>query len=128
MPADRIRTTISVDPAVLAVFQRMADASGKSVSRCMGDWLADTAEGATYVAQKMIQYRAAPRAALQDIRGLVDSAAVEADALLAGLSGAGTPRRGRSAQPGRARAEGAPPSSLTGVKSPSKPARKGGKS
>jgi hypothetical protein len=48
---ERIRTTISVDKEVHQIFVAMADAGGMSVSRCMGEWLADTAEGAQFVAK-----------------------------------------------------------------------------
>jgi len=127
MPADRVRTTISVDPAVLAAFQHMADLSGRSVSRCMGDWLADTVDGANLLSQKLAQFRSAPRAALGDVQGLLASATREADALMAEL-GAGAGRQARQGRAGRAGAEGAPPSSLTGVKSPKSSTRTGRKS
>lgn len=42
--SDRIRLTISVEPEVHAIFSKMAEASGMSLGKCMGDWLADTAE------------------------------------------------------------------------------------
>lgn len=73
---ERIRLTISVTPDVHATFSRMAEASGMSLGRCMGDWLTDTAEGAQFVALKMQEARKAPRTVMREFqalaRGLVD--------------------------------------------------------
>lgn len=76
MANERIRTTISLDPEVHAIFVSMAEAAGTSVSRCMGDWLADTSEGAQFVAAKMLEARRAPKTVMREMqalsRGLVD--------------------------------------------------------
>lgn len=119
---DRIRTTISLDPEVHAIFVRMAEAAGQSVSRCMGDWLADTAEGAQLVALKMQEARNAPKTVMRELqamaRGLVDEVDTTLDAIRKkSLGGAGQAK----AQPrmaGSARA--LPPSSNTGGKVPRK--------
>lgn len=66
--AERIRTTISLDPQVHAIFVKMAEAGGVSVSRCMGDWLADTADGAQFVAQKMQEARKAPKQVMREFQ------------------------------------------------------------
>ena len=65
---ERIRTTISVDREVHQIFVAMAEAGGMSVSRCMGDWLADTAEGAQFVAQKMKEAKAAPKTVMRELQ------------------------------------------------------------
>ena len=65
---DRIRTTISIDPDIHAIFVRMAEASGTSVSRCMGNWLADTADGAQFVANRMQELRKSPKAAMHELK------------------------------------------------------------
>ena len=75
---ERIRTTISVDKEVHQVFVRMAEASGMSVSRCMGEWLADTVDGAQFVALKMEEARKSPKLVMREMHsmalGMVDLA------------------------------------------------------
>jgi hypothetical protein len=134
MAADRIRTTISLDPEVHAIFVSMAEASGTSVSRCMGDWLADTSEGAQFVAAKMLEARRAPKTVMREMqamaRGLVQEVEETVDAIRKkSLQDSRAPR----AEPRRAdglKASGAvePPSSPTGVKSPGKGQSKGRRS
>ena len=70
MPADRVRTTISLDPEVHEIFKRMAEAAGMSVSRCMGEWLADTADGAQFVALKMQEARKAPMMVMREFQSM----------------------------------------------------------
>lgn len=45
-----IRLTITVTPEVHAAFERLAAASGVSMSRCMGEWLGDTLDAVEYTA------------------------------------------------------------------------------
>lgn len=79
MAADRIRTTISIAPEVHAIFVTMAEASGTSISRCMGDWLADTAEGAQFVANKMQEARRAPKTVMREMQAMARGLAGEID-------------------------------------------------
>ncbi len=65
--ADKVRFTISVDPDVHAAFSQMAEASGQSLSRVVGDWLKDTSESALFVARKLADLRRAPAAALGEL-------------------------------------------------------------
>lgn len=123
--SDRIRLTISVTPEVHEVFSRMAEASGMSLGKCMGDWLADTAEGAQFVALKMQEARKAPKTVMREFqslaRGLVDAVDEAAEGLRSGQ------REGRSAHLTVAGVL-APPSSNTGGKVPGKTRRSvGGK-
>jgi len=46
MTTERTRFTISVEPEVYEAFADLAHSSGVSLSRCIGDWLRDTAEAA----------------------------------------------------------------------------------
>lgn len=82
---DRIRLTISVTPEVHAAFTRMAEVSGLSIGRAMGDWLADTIEGVEMITGQLAKARQAPRTVVKEMRqgllGLTD----EVDQLLAGL-------------------------------------------
>jgi hypothetical protein len=68
IPPDRIRLTIAVTPEVHAAFQRMADATGISLSRAMGDWLADTIEGAQLLTLQLEKARAAPKVAIREMQ------------------------------------------------------------
>ena len=47
---ETIRVTVPVSKEVQEVFKRIADASGSSVGRSMGDWLADTLDAAQTMA------------------------------------------------------------------------------
>lgn len=111
---DRIRTTISVSPEVHDIFKRMAEAGGMSVSRCMGDWLADTAEGAELIAQKMAEARRAPMAVMREMQALVAGMAETVDMdmeKVRQMTTAGVRAAARPAASGALR----PPSSNTGV-------------
>jgi hypothetical protein len=113
---ERTRTTISLDPQVYEVFQRMADAAGISVSRCMGDWLADTIDAAQLATDKLLQIRRSPERAMQEAMqaiagetvrvmenppvrwrapGTRVSAAVSADRAPSSNTGLKSPRKGR---------------------------------
>ena len=67
---NRIRTTISLDADVHDIFKRMAHAGGMSVSRCMGEWLADTSDGAQMVALKMQEARESPLKVMREFQAL----------------------------------------------------------
>jgi hypothetical protein len=100
---ERIRLTISVTAETHAIFTSMAEASGQSLGRCMGDWLEDTAEGAQFVAKKMVEARAAPKTVMREMHSF-------AQGLLSEVAQAQEDLR----KPGRL----APPSSNTGGKVP----------
>jgi hypothetical protein len=126
--ADRIRLTISVTPEVHAIFSSMSEASGMSLGKCMGDWLADTAEGAQFVAMKMQEARKAPKTVMREFqamaRGLVD----EVDSTLDEIRRKSLVGDGQAkAQPRLAGSgQALPPSSNTGGKVPHSPVRDGG--
>ena len=71
-----VRLTITVTPEVHAAFRRLADASGMSMGKAMGEWLGDTLEAVEFMAEKMEQARAAPRLVMQEMHayalGLAD--------------------------------------------------------
>lgn len=68
----RIRTTISLPQDVYEIFKKMADVSGMSVSRCMGDWLRDTSDGAQLVSMKMQQVKQGSTDAIRDIHKVME--------------------------------------------------------
>ncbi len=111
---DRIRTTISIDAEVYDVFKRMADAAGMSVSRTMGDWLADTAEGAQFVALKMAEARSAPMTVMRELHAF--------------SSGTGEMIQAEMQRMRKAALASPAPSSNTGRNSPKKRVSGGGKS
>ena len=134
-PSGRVRTTIAVDPDVYEAFADMAEASGASLSRCIGDWLRDTAEAAQITTVKLREVRQSPQQALQAfIRdGMVpEMLRITRHGAAPTWGVGGTVERGRSdgrgrgaaePQPGAAGATGRaliPPSSNTGGKVPGK--------
>lgn len=120
--SDRVRTTISVDVEVLDVFKRLADMGGVSVGRFVGDWLADTADGAQHVAAELERAREASRGAIRDIHaklGVRDVLDMIGDkdqpsAATGRMLDAQQPAAGSAQWLGRSAA----PSSNTGLKSP----------
>jgi hypothetical protein len=71
-----IRVTVPVTPEVQAAFQRLAAASGMSTGKAMGEWLADTVEGAITMAEMLEKARRAPKQAVSEMHayalGLAD--------------------------------------------------------
>lgn len=124
-PPDRIRLTISVTPEVHETFSRMAEASGVSLGRCMGDWLADTAEGAQFVAQKMVEARKAPKTLMREMRSMAVGLVELTDETLEGMR---APRRSGASLASHGPARGTPaPSSNTGLNPPTRPTTRGRK-
>jgi hypothetical protein len=111
--SDRIRTTISLSPEAYEVFKRMADAGNLSVSRCMGDWLADTKDAAAMITLKMEDAKKAPMLVVKEMRAMV------AGMVLTAGDADAQARETRRMQGAQQRAAGAspapPPSSNTGV-------------
>ena len=119
MTTERIRTTISLDPEALEIFKRMAEAGNMSVSRCMGDWLTDTADAAQMITLKMEEAKVAPMRVLREMRALVagmDGVVDDAEREVRGRRA-----EGRASGTGRGGAVPNPPSSNTGVLVPPVP-------
>lgn len=115
--AERIRLTIAVTPEVHREYSKLAEVAGMSLSRVMGDWLADTVEGAQLVALKMREAKESPQKVLRELeagalaaRDMIDRVVIEGRGGV-GAANASGGRRGGGAQP---------PSSPTGVKVPGK--------
>ena len=64
-----VRTTISVDSETLEVFQRLAAVSGKSQSKVMGEWITDTMDAASLMADLMQKARDQPKLVAAELRG-----------------------------------------------------------
>lgn len=119
---ERIRTTISVPQDVYEVFKQMADVSGTSVSRCMGDWLAETAEGAQHVSMQLQQAREASKRDIKQLHEALKSGEIM-DKLITGSEAQEDVRSGAT----RARTAPETPYSNTGLKSPTGGKLGGGK-
>lgn len=129
---DRIRTTISVDKEVHQIFVQMAEAGGMSVSRCMGEWLADTAEGAQFVAMKMQQAKQSPKLVMRELQAAANGAVEEMNVMLAEFTSTQLRKGAQPAHPQRdlredakaappSRSRSKAPSSNTGLNSPKSP-------
>ena len=113
---DRIRLTISVSPEVHQVFTRISEASGIPLGKTMGEWLADTVEGAEFVALQMEKAKKAPVLVMREMQAMLHGAQGEAQALLDGFRVERAAARPSAAQlAGRAAGRSAP-SSNTGRK------------
>lgn len=125
-PTPPIRLTIPVSAEVHQAFSRMAEVSGVSIGRCMGDWLADTLEGVEFITDKLQRAREAPKMVVREMRqqllGVADELqAVSAAMRSAPVRDAGDAPRGRATA---ARAGVPPRRVIRGGKSPSTGAEK----
>ena len=114
---ERIRLTVTITPEVHEIFSRMAETMGVSLGRCIGDWLSDTAEGAQFVAHKMVEARKAPMTVMRELQAYARGAVVLADETAEEFRrkrAADRAPRGTATAPASAR----PPSSNTGGKVP----------
>lgn len=133
---ERIRTTITVPAEVHAVFTRMSEAAGISLGRCMGDWLADTLDGAQFVAQKMEEAKRMPRTVMREFQAMASGLhEVISDDISRGVGKRdaavphpvdGTTAEAAAALIARSKRK-APPSSNTGGKVPGKTRKAGGR-
>lgn len=127
---DRIRLTITVTPEVHATFTRIAEAGGMSLGRTMGEWLADTVEGAQFVAAQMEKAKKAPVTVMREMQAMLHGAQGEAALMLDGFRkdrAAGTsPQAERGGVP--AARSAVAPSSNTGRKATRTDKFRGGKS
>ena len=87
-----------------------------SLGRCMGDWLTDTAEGAQFVAHKMVEARKAPLTVMRELQAYTRGAVALGDELVEEYRKKQAAER---AERGTAAASPlSPPSSNTGGKVP----------
>ena len=97
--SESVRLSITVTPEVHAAFRRLADASGMSMGKAMGEWLGDTLEAVEFMAEKMEQARAAPRLVMQEMHAYALGLADETQQVLQQVK-----KREREARAGDARA------------------------
>jgi len=118
-PPPSIRITVAVSPEVHEAFKRLSKAGGMSLSRAVGEWLADTVEAAEFMATKMEQARAAPGIVMREMHAYALGLADETGALMNKMKEKG--REDRASVPASAGASARssapiPPSSNTGGK------------
>lgn len=77
-----VRLTIAVSPEVHATFSRLAEASGMSLGRAMGEWLEDTLDAASYTANLVEKARAAPKLVMKEVHAYALGLADETGELL----------------------------------------------
>lgn len=123
-----IRLTITVTPEVHAAFSRMAEVSSLPVGRCMGDWLADTLEGAEFLTAQLIKAREAPRQVIREMRQSALGVSDELADLLSKMQTKGAGPAGRASAAPHAATVQTPRPVIRGVKSTRKAGRTGGKS
>ena len=113
----RLRLTIAVSPEVHATFQRMADSTGISLGRAMGDWLEDTMEGAQLLTLQLEKARQAPKTAIKEMQAGLHGLQEEMAQLLDDI------RTGKRAGPG-----GLPSGNRAAPAASPRPVIRGGKS
>ena len=115
-PTQNIRLKITVTPEVHAVYQRLAESTGTSLGKTMGEWLESTIEGAEYMAGKMQEARTAPQRVMREIHAYAQGVADETGSLVEKMR-----EQGRVDRASSRRTVGAPlspPSGNTGGKGP----------
>ena len=66
---NKVRVTVPVTPEVQEAFKRLADASGLSVGKAMGEWLQDTLEAVESMADLMEKARSQPKLVARQLQG-----------------------------------------------------------
>lgn len=114
---ETVRLTIPVSREVHDTFTRLAKASSMSTGRAMADWLTDTLDAATFMAQTMERAREAPRLVARELHAYALGLGDESQDLIDKMRAKGAADRA-SGQPLAARTTGpdakTPPSN-TGV-------------
>jgi hypothetical protein len=125
---DRVRVTVPVTGEVLEAFQKIAQATGMSVGRCMGEWLQDTLDAAQFMGQTVEKARAAPKLVAKELHAYALGLGDMTRDLLDEIAEKGRAPGGRTdaAAPPARPATGPTPPSNTGVTTTPKKTRKGG--
>lgn len=92
-----------------------------SISKAMGDWLADTVEAAQFMAEKMEQARAAPKVVMAEMHAYALGLADETGELINRIREKGRAGRSGSEAGAAGPALPRPPSSNTGGKGTKRP-------
>lgn len=109
-----------VSAEVLEAFQRLAKVGNMSTGRAMAEWLQDTIDAATFMAETMEKARAAPRLVAQELHAYALGLGDETGQLLKQIREKGRTTKGGERQAGDGAADlgGLPPPCNTGGKVP----------
>lgn len=69
--SETVRVTVAMSPEAVEVFKQMAKVGKLSFSKCVGEWLEDTADAAQFVSQSMLEARQAPKRILSDTLSVI---------------------------------------------------------
>ena len=116
-PSKPPRVSVPVSAEVLIVFERLAKAGNMSTGRAMAEWLADTVEGAEFMASTMERARIAPKLVTAELHAMMLGVTDETKTLMDKFSKMGLAARSGDAS-GAPPSAAIPPSSNTGGKVP----------
>lgn len=118
----RHRVSVAIPPEVLPHFQRLADATGTSLSSVLGDWLRDTADGAEQLATVIERAKRDPASMVDEVMRYSSTLTELSSDVIGKLRQLGRDRStqagGGAAGPAPRRTYPHPPSSNTGGKPP----------
>lgn len=126
-PTKPPRVSVPLTAEALATFQRLGKAGNMSTGAAIAEWLTDTMEAAEFMATKMEQARAAPKAVMREMHayalGLADETGdlmrkIQAKGKADRAGAAGGAGEARARDTGRAAKVANPPSCNTGGKVP----------
>lgn len=69
--SETVRVTVAMSPQAVDTFKQMAKVGKLSFSKCVGEWLEDTADAAQFVSQSMREARDAPKRILSDTLSVI---------------------------------------------------------
>jgi len=112
--------SVPVSAEVLETFKRLGKAGNMSTGAAIADWLADTMEAAEFMASKMEQARAAPKAVMREMHAYALGLADETGDMMRKLTEKGAADRASASKRSAAMPVEAPnpPSCNTGGKLP----------
>jgi hypothetical protein len=116
-PSKPPRVSVPVSAEVLTVFERLAKAGNMSTGRAMAEWLADTVEGAEFMASTMERARIAPKLVTAELHAMMLGVTDETKVLMDKFSKMGIAARSGDAS-GAPPSASIPPSCNTGGKVP----------
>jgi hypothetical protein len=118
---------VPISSEALEIFERLGKAGNMSTGRAIAEWLEDTVEAAEFMASKMEQARAAPKAVMREMHAYALGLADETGEMMRKIQAKGkADRAGAAGGAGEARASDTvraakvanPPSCNTGGKLP----------
>jgi hypothetical protein len=94
------RVSVPISSEVLEIFERLGKAGNMSTGRAIAEWLEDTVEAAEFMASKMEQARAAPKAVMREMHAYALGLADETGEMMRKIQAKG--KAARAGAPGQA--------------------------